>query len=149
MRAILAALDQRFEPCTKEFLALRLKAMFLHYQMRAMSESALGEDKFLRADYARLLLETGLSAAHLCQAIDALVRSSNWRPKVAEIQEEAEKLAATDGEMRRRARVLLDLESPRPFEVPRPSDDGKPRDMARVLASLPKRLGGSDFWVVS
>lgn len=66
-------------------------------------------------DYAEDL--AGISELHLREITGGLRRSGKWFPKAAEIIEQWNALRYREIEMRRRARVLIGLEEPKPWET--------------------------------
>ena len=72
-------------------------------------------------DFVEDLSEFG--GAHVIEALAEHRRESKWFPKPAEIRARCERMKAIDTEMLHRARVLLELEPPRFFEVPSPVED--------------------------
>lgn len=66
-------------------------------------------------DYAADL--DGISEAHLSEAIRKYRASKPFFPKVAELVEIWNGLRLVEAEQHRRARVLLGIESPKPWEA--------------------------------
>lgn len=70
-------------------------------------------------DYAEDL--EGISEAHLREIVKDHRQASNWFPKPAELVTRWNVLRYRESEQWRRARVLLGLEAPKPWEAPAPN----------------------------
>lgn len=111
----LAALEQRLQdrqvPAGRVTIIAALARLANHFRTDRPADAW----QMLFEDYAEDL--EGISEGHLREIISSQRHEKSWFPKSAELIERWNILKYREGEQWRRARVLLDLESPKPWEV--------------------------------
>lgn len=113
--ALQAELETRQIPADRVVIIANLARLANHFRTERPADSW----EMLFDDYANDL--HGISASHLVEIIDAHRRERSWFPKVAELTERWNKLKWGEHERLRRARVLLGLEPPKPWEKIEPA----------------------------
>lgn len=132
----LIELEQRLVPATNEEICAMLKA-YADYHGLTDKDGTLTTKFVMMAEDLQ-----GFSAAHIAMAIKEHRQSSNWFAKSPELRAPCIKRQATALVMRKRARVLLGMEQPAPYDVPPPNEtDGPPPvNLKEKLAQLPPQL---------
>lgn len=103
-------LTQRQAPADRVLVIGLLARLANHFRADRPADSW----QMLFEDYAADL--AGISEPHMREVIDAARRESPWFPKVADLIERWQTIQRVEGERHRRARVLLELEPPKPWE---------------------------------
>lgn len=116
IRDLLPALDARMEPAADVRVIMHVARLLSHWSVKKGDDQASVLD-----DFATDL--TGYSEAHIIEACAEWRRSSRHRPVPADLLAVLDRLRAVETERRHRARVLLGLEEPRPWERAIPSGD--------------------------
>lgn len=108
---VLERLDARLQPADRVAVIGAIARLANHFRADRPADAW----QMLFEDYAADL--DGISEAHLSEAIRKYRASKPFFPKVAELVEIWNGLRLVEAEQHRRARVLLGIESPKPWEA--------------------------------
>ena len=135
----LVALEARQQPAESKRILWHIGRMLNHWGDRKSDQ----EKEMVIGDWVRLL--SPFAEAHIIEACDQWLMREKYRPTIAEIVALIERAQARDRENVHRCRVLLQMETPRPWErlPPPPDPPAQPRNTAGLLASITRKLGVS------
>ena len=113
---LIVCLGARRTKATADEISIALTRLANHFR----NDRSPSEWKMLIEDYTHDLSQ--FSGAHVVEAIAEYRRTKPYFPKVSEIFEICERMAFLEGEDLRRAKVLVGLEKPCPWEKPKKVD---------------------------
>lgn len=135
LQQALIALEARTAPAEPNMVLWHVGKLLNHWP----SAQSAAEKEMIVSDWLEDLAP--YSEAHIVEACGIWRRTQKFKPHVADIVQLIERAKYRDQENARRAKVLLGLSTPRPWEhLPAPREVLVDRPAAGMLASITKRL---------